>query len=83
MGRRLFVADEDVLDRRMLEERVVDGKDRTARIAEHRVDPKVNQRLNHHVGTTHFRHDETPFFTFADAQTGRLCAATGLRAIGV
>ena len=60
VGRGLFVADEDVLDRRVLEKRVVDRKHRAARIAEHRIDPKVDQRLNHHVGTAHFRHDETP-----------------------
>jgi hypothetical protein len=84
--RRLFVADEDVLDCRVLVERVVDGKDRAARIAEHRIDPEVDQRLNHHVGTTHFRHDETPSLILrAHTQAygrPRLCAATGLRAIG-
>ena len=72
VGCRLFVADEDVLDRRVLVERVIDGKDRAARIAEHRIDPEVDQRLNHHVGTTHFRHDETPFFHPADRQRTRL-----------
>ena len=61
MGRGLLVADEDMLDRRVLEKRVVNRKHRAARIAEHCIDAKVDQRLNHHVGTAHFRHDKTPF----------------------
>ena len=65
MGRGLFVANEDMLDRGMIEEGVVDRKHRAARIAEHRIDPEVDQRLNHHVGTTHFLHDTRSFLRAA------------------
>src|SRR3546814_1587359 len=51
--------------------RSIDGKDCAARIAEHRIDPEVDQRLNHHVGTAHFRHDESPFLAQPVRASGR------------
>ncbi len=53
MGRGLLVADEDVADVVLLEDRVVDRQHRAAGIAEHRVDALVLQGLNDHLRAGH------------------------------
>ncbi len=54
VGCRLFVADEDVLDRGMLEQCVIDRQHRAAGIAEHRIDTQIDQRLHDDVRAGHF-----------------------------
>ncbi len=49
----LLVADQDVLDLGLLEQRVVDGKDGAAGIAEEMLDAVVLHRLDHHLGPGH------------------------------
>ena len=56
VGRGLLVADEDVLDPRLLEQRVIDRQHRAARIAEHILDAEVGQGLNEDIGTAHIGH---------------------------
>ncbi len=60
MGRRLFVADEDVLDPAMFEQRVVDRQHRAARIAEHDLHAEVDQGLDQYGGSTLLWHGVTP-----------------------
>ena len=53
MAGALLVADEDVLDVVLLEQLVIDRKDRAARIAEQVQDAVVLQRLHHHLRAGH------------------------------
>ena len=50
----LLVPHQDVLDLRLLEQRVVDRQHRSAGIAEEVFDPLIGQRLDHHVRPGHF-----------------------------
>ena len=54
MAGALLVAHQDVLDLVLLENLVVDRKDRAAGIAEDMLDAIVLQRLHHHFGARHF-----------------------------
>src|SRR5690606_1243049 len=54
VARPLLVAHEDVLDLFLLEQLVIDRKDRAARIAEEMRDAIVLQRLHHHFRACHF-----------------------------
>ena len=54
MRRALFMADEDVLDLLLLEERVIDRQHGAAGIAEHMFDPLIGQSLDHHFRAGHF-----------------------------
>ena len=53
MAGALLVAHEDVLDVVLLEQLVIDRKDRAARIAEQVQDAVVLQRLHHHLRAGH------------------------------
>jgi hypothetical protein len=58
----LLVADEDVLDLVLMEERVVDRQHGPARIAEHVFDALVLQGPHHHLGAGHrLDHRPAPF----------------------
>jgi len=46
MDRGLLVADEDVLDHRLLEQRIIDRQHGAARIAENGIDAELGQRLD-------------------------------------
>src|SRR5262249_47572291 len=56
MNRPLLVAHEDVADLFLVEERVVNRQDRSARIAENILYALVGQRLDHHFGARHLFH---------------------------
>jgi hypothetical protein len=60
MRRRLLVADEDVLDAVLLEDRIVDRKHRAAGIAEHDLHTEIAQRLDQDVCSTLLGHDRPP-----------------------
>ena len=49
MRRAAFLADEDVADALLLEQRIVDREDGAARIAEHDLDAEIAQRLDQYV----------------------------------
>ena len=53
MHRALLVTDEDVAHLVLVEERIVDRKDRAARITEDMVDSLVLQGSDHHFGSRH------------------------------
>ena len=53
--RALLVADQDVAQPVLLEDRVVNGKNGAAGVAEHHLDALVDQRPDHHLGAGHFR----------------------------
>jgi hypothetical protein len=52
VDRALLMADEDVADALLLEQRVVDRQDRAAGIAEHHLDPEVGQGLDQNLRAT-------------------------------
>ena len=52
MRRAAFLADEDVADTLLLEQRVVDRQDGAAGIAEHDLDAEIAQRLDQYVRAT-------------------------------
>ncbi len=56
MGRCLFVADEDVADALLFEQRVVDREHRAAGIAEHDLHTEVAQRLDQDVCSAFLGH---------------------------
>ncbi len=59
MGRGLLMADENVLDPPLLEQRVIDREHRAAGIAEHDLDTEIDQRLDEDFGSGFFgRHQE-------------------------
>ena len=64
MRRRLFVADEDVLDPRAVgvrpEHRVIDRQDRPAGVAEHDLHAEIAQRLDQDVCSALFAHGSSP-----------------------
>jgi hypothetical protein len=49
----LLVPDEDVLHLLLVKERIVDRKNRAARIAEDMLDPLILQGTDHHFGSGH------------------------------
>ena len=51
MGRGLFVADEDVADALLLEQRVINWEDGPAGIAENDVHTEIAQRLDEDIGS--------------------------------
>jgi hypothetical protein len=53
VGRALLVADQDVLQARLVEQRVIDRQDRAARIAEQHLDALVHEAANHDLGAGH------------------------------
>jgi hypothetical protein len=53
MHRGLLVADQDVLDRLLMEQGVVDREHGAAGIAEEGVDPLILQGADHHLGAGH------------------------------
>ena len=60
MGRALFMADQHMLDLRVVVEDVVNGQHRAARIAEHDFDPQIDQALHQQVRAAHFGHTQSP-----------------------
>ena len=53
MASTLFVADENVPDRLLFEQNVINRQHGTARIAEHILDTVIDQGLQHHLGAGH------------------------------
>ena len=67
MGRALLVANENMLDVVLLEQLIVDWKDRPARIAEHDFDALIHQSFDYHFCAGHrtvccIRHHRRPWF---------------------
>ena len=64
MGRRLFVADKDVLDARAVgvrpEHRIIDRQDCPAGVAEHDLHAEIAQRLDQDVCSALFAHGSSP-----------------------
>ena len=54
VDRALLVADQDVLDHLLLEDRVIDRQHRAARIAEQVLHALIGESLDHHFGAGHF-----------------------------
>ena len=62
MRRALLVAHENMLHLLLMEEHVIDRKDRAARIAEQNLDALILQGFDHHFRAGHFlRHGLFPF----------------------
>ena len=59
VGRALFMADQHMLDRGMIVERVINGQHRAAGIAEHDLDTEIDQAFNQYVRAALFGHDKS------------------------
>src|SRR3546814_2719277 len=59
VNRALLVAHQDVADRILLEQRVVNRQHGTARIAENDLDPLIDKGLDHQFGTAHRSEEHT------------------------
>ena len=59
VGCALFMADQHMLDRGVIVERVINGQHRAAGIAEHDLDTEIDQAFNQYVRAALFGHDKS------------------------